>query len=399
MPGKKKTPIAQSLDQASFLRALDKVEGWDRICASEDEITYLAERLTSTDEATTYQKLFSDVNVYAANLRKAAQNQDWDKVDARLLTILVCGGEAVQRGMRLCLPASLASVSDVHRIALFLAIVHSRAARMGIDPLPWIDLVVLLRVLAPHAIHEISQRTKKHVGVLYGLAAYLWNRPEAEGELQTLLKDVRLLSNEHVHDPNVRHVLKQRSQSNQTHERPLDVVPEITSALARILDQKRLLDDPLNSLVESLNERLNILPTSVGNQVTKDVMPKRRYREIPIEITNDDFEREFGTMHINDNDLSDVAERSLFQPVPMPLDVLINDDVDHEQERLIARVAAEVQRLCAEKAKYRVGYEAFTKQGTKRELAKKYRKDPDTIGRWEKNFVAKLRESLVRRKP
>lgn len=393
---KSKTPTAQlepSLDQASFLRVLDVVEGWDRVRASEDEIDQLSEQLTDANDAAAWQQLLSHANGYATDLRQAAQTQNWEGVEARLLTVLVCGGHAVLRGMRLCLPASLAGVSEAHRVALFLAIVRRRAARIDIDPLPWVRLVVLLRVLAPHAVHEVCRRVKGHVGALYGLAAYLWNRPDAEEELRALLMDMSHLHSRHIHAPSVRRVLQQR-QPHQTNPRPPDIVPEIASALANILDRRRLLDDPLDSLVAGLDGRLNIFPKAVGNQATTDVLPKRRYREIPIEISS---ERKPDTMHIDD--LARAANRAAsVPPVPTPLDVLINNDTDDERACLIARVAAEVQRLCAQKAKHRVGYEAFTGQATKADLARKYRKDPDTIGRWEKNFVAELRENLSHRK-
>jgi hypothetical protein len=366
--------LRPSLDQASFLRMLDVVEGWDHVRASEDEIDHLSERLTDTDEVATYQTLLADANAYAASLRQAAPALEG--VEARVLALLVCGGEAVHRGMRLCLPASLTGVSDAHRMALFLAIVHGRAVHLRVDPAPWVRLAVMLRVLGPWAIREVMARVNKHVGASYGLVAYLLGKSDAEGELQDVLKQLQGLPLSRVGSASARQEIAARRKGESQ-----SGMPEISSATFALMDELQLLNDPLTGLLVGLDGQLDTFHWKVASQLKRDLVGRRHYREISIHVRPDNSA---------DADSGTSLEQSIPGSAPSALEALIQDEQVGEQERLMARLVAESARLCAEKGKHRVAYEALTGQKPIVTLAKEHRKDPDTITRWTKNFVKEL---------
>lgn len=372
----------EQFDHLTFTRALDLVEGWAALSASEEELDRLGSLLVDRPDA--YRPLFAEVNKFAASLVLSLHNaRAWDNVDSETLALLVCGGEAVRIGARNCAPASLALPSIKHQLSLYLILLHSRAMNLGVDSRLWVRHVVTLWALGPRGMREVAQRCVQHVGVGYGLAAHLWNQPEAEEELRDVLKKIQWLSDKYLSE-NAQQAVKARLEAKDS------IVPELGSALGRVLEQRELFSDPLHGLLKALDGKLNVFPKAVANQLTKDLKPLRRYRTIEIEITAAEATSTHdGAAHLPD-DLSQLPDLDQLSA----LDELLEQEELGERERLVARISVEVTRLCAKSAKHRVGYAAFLGEQSKVELAAQHRKDPDTIARWERAFLAALKDCL-----
>ena len=379
--------LASTSNEQAFTRDLDLVEGFEGLRASDEELDRLGSLLA--DRPDTYQPLFAEVNEFAASLAPmVTAAHDWSRTDAQTLALLVCGWAAVRHGVRTCALTSLALPSTAHQLGLYLIILHSRALSLDIHSSPWVRLAVALWVLGPRGVREVTQRVKQHVGVGYGLAAYLWNKPEEEEELRALLKELQWLSNRHFSNDAHRTI----------HNRPDmegAVVPELGSALGRVLDQRKLLSDPLHGLLKALDGKLNVFPKAVANQLTKDLAPiSRHYRTIEVTIKQVTEEGQATRTRDGDEPISALEKLRDLNRLSA-LDELVQHEELDERDRRLAQLSIEVTRLRAQSAKHRVGYAAFLGEQSKVELAKQHRKDPATIARWEKNFLVELRSRLT----
>jgi hypothetical protein len=367
------------------------VEGYAEVRTSEDELARLGDLLTHCPEA--YHSLFAEVNDFAASLTPCLHNvQNWKDTDAQTLCLLVCGTDAVRIGARTCAPSAPELPSFTHQFGLYLILLHSRAVALSLDPEPWVRCATLLFVLGPRALMETARRCDQHVGMYYGVAGYIWQRPEAEEELRALLNTLPKLSSGYL-SPRDRRAIHDHEKNRET------VLPEIVSAFSQKLNQGNLLADPLNCLLRAVDGKLNFFPEAVANQVAKDLAPLRRYRTIEVDIAP------FLPPQPTPQVLRTGGDRDT--PIPSldalpaldqlsPIDELMQQEELGERDRLLARLSIEVARLCAQSAKHRVGYAAFTRAQSKVELAAQHRKTPDTITRWEQNFLSGLRARLLR---
>ena len=391
--------LEHTFDQDAFTRALHLVEGWAGLSASEEELDRLGSLLAGHSDA--YQPLFTEVNKFAATLVPCLTKvQAWGKTDSQTLALLVCGGEAVRRGVRTCAPASLALPSATHQLSLYLVILHSRATNLGIDPWPWVRHVVGLWTLGPRAVREVLRRCKQHVGFRYGLTSYLWNKPDTEEELRNLLKEIQWLSFNHLSGEAKRAVRDRMMRQTDVKD---TVVPELVSALSGVLDRKHLRADPLNGLLEALNGKLNVLPLAVANQLAKDLKPIRRYRTVRVDIESGASAKLNPRPPAPAPPLTRTRERdepaATLDALPAlntlsALETLLEKEELDAHERQVARMQVVVRELCAQSAKHRVGHEAAIKVWSQVELAAQHRRSRQTIARWEAEFLSALRERL-----
>jgi hypothetical protein len=378
-------------DQNAFMRALHHVEGYAEVRASEEELARLGE------DPDAFHRLFAEVNDFAASLAPCVHNaQHWQDTDAQTLCLLVCGGDAVRVGARTCAPPFQELPSFTHQFGLYLILLHSRAVALGLDPEPWVRCATLLLVLGPRAMKETARRCDEHVGMYYGVAGYIWQKPEAEEELRALLNTLPKLSWGHL-SPRDRRAICDHEKARATNRET--VLPEIVSAFSQTLNRGNLLVDPLNCLLQALNGKLNFFPEAVANQVAKDLAPLRRYRTIEVDITSflppQPTPPVWSTCGDRDTPIPSLDALPALDQLS-PIEELMQQEELGERERLLARINMEVASLCAQSAKHRVGYEAVTHTQSKVELAAQHRRNPDTITRWEQKFLSALRARLLR---